>query len=246
MPAATGSTAAMGDGFQFLDILVFAAVAAFLVYRLKNTLGKRTGHERPPREAFPPPAGKTPPAEDKVVRLPGRGQKPADAPFDGMEPASDPAEAERGTIGGGLTQIQPADRAFDPQGFAEGAKAAFEIIVTAFAAGDLGALKPLLADEVLQNFSDAIRQRQAAKESLETTLVGIKSADITDARLEGRTAYVTVRFVSEQVNVTRDAAGQVVAGDPTQVTEVIDIWTFARDTRSRDPNWALVATDNAA
>ncbi|MFO1189327.1 MAG: Tim44/TimA family putative adaptor protein [Alphaproteobacteria bacterium] len=244
MPAAAGNAAKMGEGFQFLDILVFAAVAAFLVYRLKNTLGKRTGNERPPREAFPPPAaGKTPASNDKVVRLPGIGQKPADAPF---EQGEQPAEAGQGTLAGGLTQIQLADRNFDPQGFAEGARAAFEIIVTAFAAGDTKTLKPLLSDEVMQNFGEAIRQRQAAKETLETTLVGIKTAEITDARLDGRTAYVTVRFVSEQVNVTRNAEAQVVSGDPTQVTNVTDIWTFSRDTRSRDPNWALVATDNAA
>jgi len=237
----------MGEGFQFLDILVFAAVAAFLVYRLKNTLGKRTGNERPPREAFPPPAaGKAPAANDKVVRLPGIGQKPADAPFEQGDQPAQPAEAGRGTLAGGLTQIQVADRNFDPQGFVEGARAAFEIVVTAFAAGDTKSLKPLLSDEVMQNFGDAIRQRQAAKETLETTLVGVKTAEITDARLDGRTAYVTVRFVSEQVNVTRNAEAQVVSGDPTQVTTVTDIWTFARDTRSRDPNWALVATDNAA
>lgn len=236
----------MGDGFQFLDILVFAAVAAFLVYRLKNTLGKRTGNERPPREAFPPPAGKAPPANDKVVRLPGIGQKPTDAPFEAGDQAAASAETARGSLAGSLTQIQVADRTFDPAGFVEGARAAFEMIVTAFAAGDTKALKPLLADEVMQNFSDAIRQRQAANETLETTLVGIKSAEITDARLEGRAAYVTVRFLSEQVNVTRDAEGKVIAGDPTLVADVVDIWTFARDTRSRDPNWALVATDNTA
>jgi predicted lipid-binding transport protein (Tim44 family) len=242
-----GDVAIMNEGFQFLDILVFAAVAAFLIYRLKNTLGKRTGHERPPREAFPPsPPGKTGAANDKVVRLPGAAQKQADAAFEVGEQPAEAAGAGRGSLAGGLTQIQLADRGFDPQGFVEGARAAFEMIVTAFAAGDLKALKPLLADEVMQNFADAIRQRQAAKETLETTLVGVKSAEISDARLEGRTAYVTVRFVSEQVNVTKDAAGQVVSGDSTQVTSVTDIWTFARDTRSRDPNWALVATDNAA
>lgn len=236
----------MGDGFQFLDILVFAAVAAFLVYRLKNTLGKRTGNERPPREAFPPPpAGKAPAANEKVVRLPGVGQKPVDAPFDLADQPAPTPEAGRSSLAGSLTQIQLADRNFDPKGFVEGARGAFEMIVTAFAAGDIKTLKPLLADEVMQNFGDAIRQRQAAKETLETTLVGIKMAEITEARLDGRTAYVTVRFVSEQVNVTRDAEAKVVSGDPTQVTDVIDFWTFARDTRSRDPNWALVATDNA-
>jgi len=148
-------------------------------------------------------------------------------------------------LGAAFTQIRLADPAFDPQRFSEGAKAAFEMIVTAFAQGDTASLRPLLADDVYENFAAAIKGRQDAKQTLETTLIGIKSAEIIEARMEGRTAYVTVKFISEQVNVTRNAAGEVVDGDANRVAAVTDIWTFARNTRASDPNWALVQTSES-
>jgi predicted lipid-binding transport protein (Tim44 family) len=105
-------------------------------------------------------------------------------------------------------------------------------------------LRPLLSDDVFENFSSAIRARQAARQTLETTLVSLDSASIIEARLEGRTAFVTVKFVSQQINVTLNAANEIVDGDPKQIAVLTDIWTFGRSTRSRDPNWALVQTSN--
>jgi predicted lipid-binding transport protein (Tim44 family) len=116
------------------------------------------------------------------------------------------------------------------------------VIVEAFAKGESGTLRPLLSDEVFAQFDGAIRAREEARQTLTTTLVGIREAEIVDAALEGRTAQVTVRFVSEQINVTRDSEGRVVDGDPSAVATVTDVWTFARNTASRDPNWLLVAT----
>jgi predicted lipid-binding transport protein (Tim44 family) len=95
---------------------------------------------------------------------------------------------------------------------------------------------------VFENFKRAIDNRTIANETLQTTLVGIKSTDIIEAELQGRVAEVTVTIVSEQINVTRNAEGQVVDGDPVKVEPVTDIWTFARQVRARDPNWVLVAT----
>ena len=141
-----------------------------------------------------------------------------------------------------LTQIQIADNAFNPGEFVGGARSAFEMIVHAFATGDTGTLRNLLSDDVFDNFSSAIKARLEAAETLETTVIGVKSVDIIDARLDGRQAFVTVKFVSEQVNVTRDAEGHVIDGDPNHVSEVTDLWTFSRNTRSRDPNWKLVET----
>ena len=119
---------------------------------------------------------------------------------------------------------------------------AFSWVVEAFAKGDTKTLRPLLNDEVYGNFVAAIENRNKAGETLETVLVGIKSADILEARREGKLAFVTVKFISEQVNITRNRAGEVIEGDPVRVVPITDIWTFARDTRSRDPNWVLVAT----
>src|SRR6185437_15240650 len=131
---------------------------------------------------------------------------------------------------------------FAPEPFIQGARGAFELIVGAFAAGDTGALRPLLSDEVFEGFSQAIHERNQAKETHETNLVAIRSADLVEAALDGSTAFVTVRFVSSQVNVTRAHDNSIVDGDPDRVVEKTDFWTFARNTRSQDPNWQLVAT----
>ena len=131
---------------------------------------------------------------------------------------------------------------FKPESFVAGAKVAFEMVITAFAGGDTKTLRPLLSNDVFEDFSGAIKSRLDKKETLESTLVGISEADIIEAELQGKTAFVTLKFVSEQINVTRDAEGEVVDGDPGGVATVTDIWTFARNTRSRDPNWTLVAT----
>lgn len=231
----------MGD-FAYLDIIFFAMVAAFLILRLRGVLGRRTGNENPERWTTRQPRqtpAKTPagtPGDalpDNVTRLPERtGRGAVDVP---AAEAGSPLDAA-------LTQIKLADRNFDPRGFVGGARAAFEMIVPAFAQGDTGTLRPLLSDEVYEQFAAAIRARQQAKQTLETTLIGIRGVDLIDARLDGRNAVVTVKIVSEQVNITRDADGKIVEGDPNRVSTITDVWTFSRDTKSRDPNWALVAT----
>ena len=228
----------MGEGFQFFDIIIFAAIAAFLVLRLRGVLGKRTGHEQPQKYD---PFRKEKPEEssqDKVIQLPDRGTAPDESAAESEEPLAEPDSP----VAGGLTQIKLADRSFEPEGFVQGARVAFEMVIAAFAQGDTRTLRPLLSNDVYEDFAGAIKGREEAKETLETTLVGIDEAEIIEAELQGKTAFVTVKFVSEQVNVTRDAQGKVVDGDESHVASITDIWTFARNTRSRDPNWTLVAT----
>lgn len=220
----------MGGGFQFIDIILFALVAGFLILRLRSVLGRRDGHQGPAQDPFRPQANKET-AENDVVRLPERGET---GPL--------PADQVPASLQAGVTQIKIADPRFDEKEFLAGAGMAFEMILTAFVAGDDAALKPLLSPEVFANFSRSIADRKAAGEVLETTLVGVQKADIEEAYMAGRMAHVTVRFVSEQVTVTCSAAGEVVEGDPDRVTTVTDLWTFARDSRSPDPNWTLVAT----
>lgn len=230
----------MGDGLAFFDIVFFALVAGFLILRLRSVLGRRTGNEN--RERWTPRLPQRAPAK------PGSHGAAGDRPLpDNVTalPGREPVIVGGSPLDAALTQIRLADPSFDPPRFAEGAKAAFEMIVTAFAQGDTGTLRPLLADDVYENFAAAIKGRQDAKQTLETTLIGIKSAEVIEARMEGRTAYVTVKFVSEQVNVTRNAAGEVVDGDANRVAAVTDIWTFARNTRASDPNWALVQTSES-
>ena len=246
-----------------LDIIIFAAIAAFLVLRLRNVLGKRTGQEReqnPRYDPFRPQQGEDG-NQDKVIPLPDRetnrdhgfDQDDVDPGRSGEEgfaaDADHSPEVGREAVGettltGALTQIKLADRSFDLEGFVGGAKAAFEMIIGAFAQGDAKSLRPLLSNDVYDDFTSAIDERNDAKETLDTTLVGITEAEVIEARLEGKTAFVTIKFVSDQINVTRAASGEVVDGAEDQVTSNTDIWTFARNTRSRDPNWTLVATSS--
>ncbi|MBI1206184.1 MAG: Tim44/TimA family putative adaptor protein [Azospirillum sp.] len=221
----------MGEGFYVVDIVIFALIAGFLVFRLRSVLGRRHGEERPRPNPFAgvPEASS---ADSNVVVLPDRSQ-PA---------AAEPTSEEPHSLADGLQRIRAVDAAFDEKSFLQGARAAFTTIVQAFAKGDLEALRPLLSDDVYDSFAEAIGRRTAAGEIHETRLDRIKDADLLEARLDGRTAYVTAKFVSEQLNVTRDAGGAVVDGDAERFHDVTDIWTFARNTRSRDPNWLLIET----
>ena len=236
----------MGDGLQFLDIIFFAVIAAFLVFRLRRVLGRRDGHDgshtdpaqgRVGHDPFVKERGPMEPSEDTAVPLPDvRGETPEEPADAASAPIADEA------LRAGIAQIKAFDQSFEADRFLAGGRDAFELILGGFAAGDAAALKPLLSAEVFANFSQAIRERENSKETLESTLVGITRSDMVEAYMEGGSEHVTVKFVSEQINVTRDGDGNVVDGDLKSVTEVTDFWTFARDTRSRDPNWILVAT----
>ncbi len=244
----------MGDGFQFIDIIFFAMIAAFLVLRLRGVLGRRDGHEGNYRDPFK--SRDKEPQDNNVV--PFSDQDDLSSEEDTLDiddpdadtaaaaaPDADAADADAAdSLSQGLEQIIQTDPAFQPEEFISGAKIAFELIIGAFAAGDTGALKPMLNAEVFANFSQAIRDREQAGETLEDTLVGIKSAEIVEAYVEDQASNATVKFVSEQINATRDEDGNVVDGNPNAVIDVTDFWTFARDIKSRDPNWTLVATSS--
>jgi predicted lipid-binding transport protein (Tim44 family) len=230
------------DNMAIMDILLFAAVAAFLILRLRSILGRRTGAEDAERWNRRPPERTTERAEqtpDNVTPFPG-----ATRPLD----SSSKEVAAKIVMGSpalqlGLDEIVRSDPDFAPDAFVQGARGAFEMILLAYAQGDTDTLKPLLAPDVFAGFAGAIRERQTAKQTLETTLVGIRSADITVLRMAGRMAEVTVKFVTEQVNVLRDADGKPVDGEAAAVQKLTDLWTFARDTRSQSPDWMLVRTE---
>lgn len=239
----------MGDGFQIFDIILFAAIAAFLVLRLRNVLGKRMGHDqRPSQDPFNAQqrqrqqSGKQDGDDDrdKVIPMPGRRTTSTEEVTD--QDLREAAQRAETPLSAGLTQIKLADRDFDEKGFVEGARGAFEMVVGAYAEGDRETLRQLLANDVYSDFEQALAARESAEQTLDTTIVSVKEGEIIEAELQGKTAFVTVRFVTEQINILRNADGTVAEGDPDHVTEVTDIWTFARNTRSRDPNWTLVAT----
>lgn len=240
----------MGESFQFIDIIFFAMIAAFLVLRLRGVLGRRDGHESQFRDRFKDRQDNQPldPTDDNVVPLLDRSESTLDEGIlnDGLNDG--PVDIEIGDdddpLAQGLRKIQSLDANFNTEEFLSGARIAFEVILGAYASGDTGALKPLLSSEVMANFSQVIRDRERAGDVLEDTLVGITSAEIVEAYLEDRTANVTTKIVSEQINATRDENGDVIDGNPNAVIDVTDFWTFARDTKSGDPNWTLVATSS--
>jgi predicted lipid-binding transport protein (Tim44 family) len=234
----------------FLDIytIIFLAVAVVIFLRLRNVLGRRTGSERPPfdpysrREAAPGTA-----AEDNVIGLPQRpaGRDVAMAEIEtGAEERIKTIAPEGSALNEGLRAVATADQSFDPEGFVAGAKAAYEMIVTAFAEGDRKTLKQLLNREVYDGFVSAIGERESRNETIEFRFVGIDKADITGAGLKGSSAHITVKFLSKLISATHDKDGEVIDGDPIHVGDVTDIWTFAREVNSRDPNWKLVATES--
>ncbi|MGC2439163.1 MAG: Tim44/TimA family putative adaptor protein [Pseudolabrys sp.] len=235
----------MRDVFDIYTI-IFLALAVFIFLRLRSVLGQRTGRERPP---YDPYSAREParPAAEKVVTLPNRSaESVAPKPTEPTDISSERWKgiAEPGTIvAAGLDAIAAADSNFDAQHFLTGARAAYEMIVNAYAEGDRRTLKNLLAREVYDGFESAISEREKRGETVESRFVSIDNADITGAELRGRNAQITVRFRSKLVSVTRDKDGNVIDGNAERVTDITDIWTFARDLSSRDPNWKLLATE---
>jgi predicted lipid-binding transport protein (Tim44 family) len=225
--------------------IIFLALAVFIFLRLRSVLGQRTGRERPPYDPYSAREPVRGTANDKVVTLPTRPAEAAPRPVEVQQPAERwKGVAETGSpLAAGLDAIAAADPRFDAQPFLTGARAAYEMIVTAFAEGDRRQLRNLLSREVYEGFDAAVAERESRGETAETRFVSIDSATITAAEQRGRTAQVTVRFVSKLVSATRDRAGNVIDGSADKVTDVTDVWTFARDVSSRDPNWKLVATE---
>ena len=241
----------MSEAFDIYTLL-FLVLAVVIFIRLRSVLGRRTGNERPPYDPYTRSDPKAGTPEGTVVALPPRGRSGHAPVGEAAGPSAEDLEERLGRhapkdspLGKSLTAMMQADPSFDPEQFLDGAKTAYEMVVSAFAEGDEATLKQLLGPEVLQGFERAIAERDERGEKLESTLVGIDKADLIEAEIKNKSAYVTVKFVSELISVTRDAEDDVVEGDAQKVREVTDIWTFCRDLASKNPNWKLVATEAA-
>jgi len=231
---------------EFFDFgTIFFLIAAIVIFvQLRSVLGKRTGNERPPFDPYT--AGRQAEKEaasspDNVVSLPRKraNGEAAEANYAAIDAAAKPGT----DLNKGLRAVKDADPSFDPKGFVDGAKMAYEMIVMAYADGDRKTLKNLLSKDVFDGFVQAISERESKSEKIQSSFVGIDKADIVGAEMKGSDAHITLRVVSELISATRNKAGEVIDGDPETVAEVKDVWTFARDTRSKDPNWKLVATE---
>ncbi len=232
---------------EFFDIptLIVIGLAIVVLFRLRQVLGTRTGRERTPLQRQRE-AAQVKPGEENVVQMRPR---PAPETDEDQARAARKLEAEitlfahgDDKVAAGLKAIADADPNFSPKSFLEGAKSAYEMIVTAFAAGDRQTLKNLLDKDVYDGFERVIKDREAAGQKVDFTFVGLPKIEISDAELDKRAANVTIRFHAEVVSATRDKDGNLLEGNADQVTNIADEWTFARNPKSRDPNWKLVAT----
>ena len=244
-----------------IDLFTLLALSAAIVaiFKLRSVLGRRTSdddarmEQRAQRAAEEARAAA---ASDKVVALPRRDRDLPEqpAPVNTISKAEREAQirsfsSDNESLSKGLIEILDADPAFDPEQFLTGAKRAYEMIVTAFAEGNLKALRELLNDEVYDSFAGAIAERKKRGEQVDQSFVGISKANILEADVTNGTANITVRFVSQLISAIRDKAGEVVSGDDSSVQDVNDIWTFARDVSSaralQSPNWKLISTQSS-
>ena len=237
----------MQDSFD-ITTLIFIVLAVFVIWRLRSVLGQKTGSEQPPfdplsRRDAPLRPGNAPAEPDTMwcaCPAPPRPVPPPRSPRPSAGRASLSPARPRPPPSTASLRLEPS---FNPSEFLEGAKSAYEMIVTAFAQGDRKTLKDLLSREVYEGFERAITERERRGEKVETTFVSIDKAELAGAELQGKTAQIVVRFLSKLITATRDASGSVVDGSPEAVSDVTDVWTFARSLGSRDPNWQLVATE---
>jgi predicted lipid-binding transport protein (Tim44 family) len=211
-------------------LVIFAGIAIFLILRLRSVLGRRVGFEKPS-----PGLGQVPSFTADSILAGGR--------HTAAPPPGHPVPDPRSPLGTRLMQIVNLDASFDPPKFLSTAETAFRTIVTAFASGDRAALKPLLSTEVFATFEAAIATREAAGERHRTDIKAVISATIEDAQLVGDHAAIIVRFVSDQINLTLDSAGNPLVGTEA-VTEIHDLWTFERNLKDKNPTWRLGAARN--
>lgn len=215
-----------------IDIILFALIAAFFVWKLRQVLGTRTGEE----QERPDPFKQAPPANPQSPVIDGEAREVPNA-------ANRTAyTAPASSVAGGLAQIHILDNGFDEKRFLSNAKQAYTMIVEAFARDDRAGLKPLLKTEIYEGFVAELNARAARGETLQTDVQKISAADIAAARTDGKLAIITVDFTSEQLSVTRNQQGEVIDGDPVRPIEVAEAWTFERDTTSNSPAWYLVGT----
>ncbi|MCK6417717.1 MAG: Tim44/TimA family putative adaptor protein [Alphaproteobacteria bacterium] len=219
------------------DLLIYGLVAAGLVFWLRNILGTRHGEERERPNPLKPAEPKK---DDTPYLAPIEGSATREKESENPAPAYKVFAAPRAQEG--LSQIAQTDRGFDINHFITGAKDAFAIIVEAFAQKDRQTLRDLLTPALYPVFEQALIARDHSGQALHTEIHAIRRAEIVEARLQGRNAFITVKFVADETLVLRDAQGNILEGNPDRVSEMRDIWTFTRDIKARDPRWLLAET----
>ena len=214
---------------SLIQLLVLAGIAIFLILKLRSVLGTRDGFEKPPI-----PLDEVRPRVRRDFEVIEGG---ADRDIiDHVPEGSSAAKA--------LAEMKKAEPSFAVGPFLQGARGAYEMILMAFEKGELDRIRPFLSDDVEASFAEAIAQRENDGLTVEASFLGIKELVLHDATFtpESRFGEIAVRFVADQTYVVRNKAGEIVEGSPREVKKTRDIWTFARQMGSDDPNWQLVAT----
>ncbi len=226
----------MSETIPYANLLILALVAGFILLRLRGILGKDLGNDQP-NFFNRAPIEKTD-RDQPIVQLHEKLLKPK------PKEEADPYLAALGDtpVASGLKRIKEEDPEFSASEFLEGAKLAFEMVFDAYVKGDKDTLRMLLSDALYKEFSGEVDSRAGEENKRETTLVSILGKDITQARLEGTTAHIGVRFISEQVSVMRNPQGEIVGGDPSALQHIEDEWVFERNTHSKNPNWKIIET----
>lgn len=224
----------MSEGIPYADIVIMALVAGFILLRLRSVLGQKIGNDSPDflKKNIEPARDDEPVVKlaDKARAMP-RERAEEDIYLQGLKD---------GDIAKTLRAIKEKDEGFSATQFLQGAKMAFEMIFEGFAKGDKAPLKMLLSEELYKHFESEIDARVNSGNKTETTLVSVKAEDISRAILDKNAARLNVRFTSEQITVVRDTDGKIIEGDPSDVNEVADEWTFERDITSKNPNWKVI------
>lgn len=210
-------------------IVILALVALFVGLRLYSVLGERTGHEQPILKPADPDA--------RIEQPKVNAQREPASITDNGDLAYLP------TAGPGVRQILAADPQFDVARFLEGASGAYRMILEAFWKGDLDVIRPHVDGHIYDSFAAAVEQRTKDGFTLDNRLVAIDPPVIVEAGLEHGAAEITVRLEADIAAVTRNKAGEVVAGAMSDAVQTRERWTFRRDLKSRDPNWLLIETD---
>lgn len=223
----------MNEGFNIGDIIILAAVAAFIILRYRSMLGDKTG--RDPSDIAKSAAPRTEDVE-RIIQLPQKAEA--------LKPAVPTVtfDAYSVDVRDALRDMHKIDADFTADGFIEGAKSAFEMIIEAYREGDHATLKMLLDAPLYERFAGALKEQEAKGEKAESTLLAITKADIIAAELKGSKATITVQFTSDQVQLTKDKNGAIIDGDASEEFEIDDTWRFARDLKSSDPNWVIIET----
>jgi len=223
------------------ELMVYALIAAALIFWLRSILGTRSEDD-----PFVPVAKMELNEEGKIITI---GFPGSDDGADHFLAIGKLFEEEKGNMAieseearDSVVEIARIDGTFNVETFLQATQDVFVYVVESFADGDRETLADLLSPQVYEAFDGAIAARETAEETLQAEIQSIQKSSIVEARLEENRAFVTVRFLAEEITHTKDKGDNIIQGHPDKVIQMRDVWTFFRDLKSGDPRWIVVET----